>query len=217
MELKDRIKSICDFHNVKLNNKNKEFLSYIDTPLVFEHSTPGEIGEASENNKGETSGQREIFKNQDTVIWLDMELPIGKSPNTNSRYKRIDLIGKYKDIDKYILCELKHTKKAGQPFDALLQLIAYYVALQSNWEKLDPNNHHKESENFKPKMFKWKDVAKNVELRVRANKEFWLNWNKPTPKNKATKEIIEFLKNNKLIVRLFSDDNPIFPSKEDAL
>ncbi len=65
---------------------------------------------------------------------LDLELPIGQYKSSKQFTSlRIDLIGKKEG--RFILCELKKTKKAGQPFDAIMQLIAYHVLLQNNYKK----------------------------------------------------------------------------------
>lgn len=194
-ELKKEIEEIIK--EVRLNSRNKVFLELIKSPIDFEKSEPGEYKPADYKNEGETKWQRKLY-NEESNIWLDLELPIGQYPSTSSGRrisKRVDLIGK--KGGKYILCELKKTKKgeAGQPFDALLQLLAYYFIIKNNCEKLDGQHprpiHHT---NAHDKSWKWTDLANNPILLLRANEDYWKNWKnweKKTKKNDAAKKIIK--------------------------
>lgn len=200
-ELYQEINHIVEKCGVKLSRGNNAFLELILKPYKFIKSKPGKYNFASENNKGETSRQRNLYKEES--IWLDLELPIGQVKNDKNYTisKRVDLIGK-KD-GRYIVCELKETKNSGQPFDAILQLIAYYVMLQNNCQTLDEYNvHHTNSHDSN---WKWTDVAKNPILLLRANKEYWSNWEKTTKKNMAAREIVKFCRSNKIDLYLYTD------------
>lgn len=199
MEWVDKLMEIIT--NIKLNSNNKKFRDIIREPWEFKHSTPGIYNEASDSNNGETKRQRELYENE--THWYDLELPIGQKKSVKQLSSlRVDLIG-MKDI-RPIICELKCTKKAGQPFDAILQLLAYYRMIAHNAKVLDEKNiHHTNARN---KDFKWVDLSNNPILILRANSEYWGNWNKTTPKNEATRLIIKLCKENGLEIQLFIDD-----------
>lgn len=188
-------------HKVELSKGNTEFLGLILFPLKFHKSTPSKIGVPSEKNHGETKYQREIY-DRESELWYDMELPIGQWENRSS--KRVDLIGFDKSDKKYIICELKKTEEAGQPFDALLQLISYYLMIKQNCKMLDEKGiFHTNGR----KKFSWEDVANGCKLQIRATKSYWDNWEKDTDKNKAAKEIICQCKDLGLIIEIKKDEN----------
>ncbi len=192
---------------VKLSEKNKKFINIIQDPnsYDFDHSHPGKYNSPSPQNEGETAWQRELYK-MESDIWLDLELPIGQYKSSKQFTSlRIDLIGK-KD-DRFILCELKKTKNAGQPFDAILQLIAYHVLLQNNYKKLDEQNIH--HTNCNSSNWKWEDVKNTHVLWLRANNEYWNNWHKCTKKNGAARKIVELCCKYNIVLQLFCDDHEI--------
>ncbi len=201
----EELKSIIE--GIRLSRGNKKFIKIIQTPnsYDFNHSHPGKYNPASPQNEGETAWQRELYK-IGSDIWLDLELPIGQYKSSNRFTSlRIDLIGK-KD-GHFILCELKKTKKAGQPFDAILQLIAYHVLLQNNYKKLDEQNIHHTNCNLN---WKWEDVKNSHVLWLRANNEYWNNWDKSTKKNEAARKIVELCRKNNIDILLFRDDHEIY-------
>ena len=215
MENKEFINMITPIiQGIELNEKNREFLEYINNPLSFYNSKPEKFGKSSNRNKGETDWQRVLYNKES--LWLDMELPIGqyKKESGKTCNKRLDLIGR--ENDKYILCELKKTKTPGQPFDALLQLMAYYFMIKNNAEVLDALDIHHKSSEVRDENFKWSEIKDNIELWLRANKEFWANFDKNTPKNNATIEIIKRLKEENMIVRLFSENDEILNEDHDS-
>lgn len=199
MEWKKGLMQIIN--KVKLNGNNKKFRDIIENPWRFYHSSPGAYNEASANNNGETKWQRELYKNE--TWWYDLELPIGQKYIAEQLGSlRVDLIG-MKDA-RPIICELKYTSKAGQPFDAILQLLAYYCMIVHNADKLDLKDiHHTNARN---RVFKWRNLTANPILMLRANHNYWNNWVKETPKNKAAKEIIKQCKEKGLEIQLFIDD-----------
>jgi len=142
-----------------LNENNKDCLEKIDAPPGFYKANLGTFSLASKKG-GETQYQRELYKNESR--WLDMELPPGKG-KTNKPMK-IDLIGR--DCDEFILCELKNENE--NPFDALLQVLVYYLMIQQNAEMMDAEKvHHK---NARCQCFKWVKVRDNVKLLIKAKK-----------------------------------------------
>ncbi len=213
--MKNKINRIVDTaikqFNVCLNkNENEPFREIIREPLGFIKSNPKEIKIASRKNQGETEYQRKIYQSED--CWYDMELPIGqwKSSNDRTCSKRIDLIGRDKSDGRYVLCELKYKKDgAGNPFDAVLQVLAYYLMLQNNCEKLQKEGvcHETSSGDLRtPTTFDWTEVAKNVKLQVRANDKYWANWEKNTEKNSAAKQIIEECGKLGLTIEMVKDE-----------
>ena len=107
-----------------------------------------------------------------------------------------------------MICEMKHTleAKAGQPFDAILQLLAYYCMIVNNAEKLG-DIHHK---NDDVKDFNWVDFKNNNPILIlRANESYWSNWSKTTDKNKAAKKIIEVCNEYGLEIQLWNEEGPI--------
>ena len=193
--------------SIALNDGNEKYLNIIREPskYAFHHSRPGKYNQAAVQNNGETAWQRELYE-KESGIWVDLELPIGQYQPNNNRYisLRVDLIGK-KD-GRFVLSELKKTKNAGQPFDAILQLIAYYVLLQYNYKQLDKQDIHHANCN---KDWTWEEVYNNPILLLRANDEYWGNWNKQTKKNKAAREIVEFCRTNNIDIRLYCNEQEI--------
>ena len=161
-------------NSVKLNKGgNTTFLKIIKEPKSFFRSNPNVIKSANPNNKGETGYQREIYDSKDeNIIWLDMELPIGQDYD-GDRGKRVDLIGW--NGEQYVVCELKYVKEHGtpkNPFDAILQVLAYYFMIKNNCKKLDYQNvFHSNAKGE----FSWVDVASNCNLQIRAPKKYWEN------------------------------------------
>lgn len=199
MEWKKGLMQIIN--KVKLNGNNKKFRDIIENPWGFDHSIPGVYNGVSDTNNGETKWQRELYENE--TWWYDLELPIGQKYIAKQWGSlRVDLIG-MKDA-RPIICELKYTSKAGQPFDAILQLLAYYCMIVHNADKLDLKDiHHTNARN---RVFKWRNLTANPILMLRANHNYWNNWVKETPKNKAAKEIIKQCKEKGLEIQLFIDD-----------
>lgn len=194
---------------VPLNKENKKFIEYIQNPLGFITSKPKKINPVSSKNHGETRYQREIYENIydskwiiDNTEWLDIELPIGREKRERKHHKRIDLIGIRKN--KFILCELKYKQKPGNPFDALLQILAYYLMIKKNAKQLQEQNiYHINNKNKAP--IDWIKLSKNPVLQIRAPKEYWENWSNVSKKNKTAREIIEGLKKQNLNIELFID------------
>lgn len=191
---------------IKLNGKNKKFRKIIQEPWGFGHSKPGEFGSADQDKVTETNWQREIFDTEPDY-WYDFELPIGQVVECGKVTKvcRVDLVGMIESHP--VICELKYTEKAGQPFDALLQLLAYYCMIKQNANLLDENKIHHTNRN---KEFCWGDIANNNPiLMLRANSEYWSNKDKCTRKNEATKKILKVCKEHGLIIRFWNEYGPI--------
>ena len=188
-------------NKVKLNGNNKKFRDIIENPWGFDHSIPGVYHGVSDTNNGETKWQRELYENE--TWWYDLELPIGQKYIAKQWGSlRVDLIG-MQDA-RPIICELKYTSKAGQPFDAILQLLAYYCMIVHNADKLDLKDiHHTNARN---RVFKWRNLTANPILMLGANPNYWNNWVKETPKNKAANEISKQCKEKGLEIQLFIDD-----------
>lgn len=205
MNWKKKVLDIVD-EGIKLNDNNRKFSKIIKEPWGFVHSTPGKYGKADDKNKGETSRQRECF-DKEKDLWYDLELPIGQKRNKETGYLstlRVDLIGKMDS--RPVICEMKHTLKAGQPFDAILQLLAYYCMIVNNAEKLGDIHHT----NDDVKGFNWGDfIDNNPILILRANEPYWSNWSKTTNKNEAAKEIIKVCKKYGLEIQLWNEEGPI--------
>lgn len=187
---------------IELNANNEKFRKIIEEPWGFDHSNPKKVGNASDSNSGETMWQRELFETEPDY-WYDFELPIGQVVECGKVTKvcRVDLVGMIESHP--VICELKYTKKAGQPFDALLQLLAYYCMIVNNAEKLDQCDIHHEIEDVKG--FNWVDFKNNNPILIlRANESYWSNWSKTTDKNKAAKDIIEVCKKYGLEIQLWN-------------
>lgn len=204
MNWKKEVLGIVDGNDITLNDNNRKFSKIIKEPWGFYHSTPGKYGKADDKNKGETSRQRECF-DKEKDLWCDLELPIGQQRNKETGYLstlRVDLIGKMDS--RPVICEMKHTLKAGQPFDAILQLLAYYCMIVNNAEELDQCDIHHKNEDVKG--FNWGDFKNNKPILIlRANEPYWSNWSKTTNKNKAAKKIIEVCKEYGLEIQLWID------------
>lgn len=202
MEWKKGLMQIIN--KVKLNGNNKKFRDIIENPWGFDHSSPGAYNEASDTNNGETKWQRELYENE--TWWYDLELPIGQKYIANQWGSlRVDLIG-MKDA-RPIICELKCTKKAGQPFDAILQLLAYYCMIVHNAVELDLQDiHHTNARN---RVFKWQNLTANPILMLRANHEYWENWEKSTKKNMAARQIVQLCKEKGLDILLVDGHTPL--------
>lgn len=162
----------------------------INKPFDFYGSKPKKYIEKATKN-GETAIQREIYRSENR--WYDLELPIGQYKGKKQTSSiRIDLIGKIEN--KLTLCELKYTKGEGQPLDALLQLISYYIMLLNNASKLDQYNIHHENAEIHNKTFKWTSFANEpLRLMLLANKSYWRNWHLSSPKNDAVRLLIKKL------------------------
>lgn len=203
------IKEVLDIvDGIKLNDNNKKFSKIIKEPWGFDHSKPGELGRADQDEYTETNWQRELLFEKETNCWYDGELPIGQVVECGKVTKecRVDLVGMIESHP--VICELKYTKKAGQPFDALLQLLAYYCMIVNNAEKLDQCDIHHNNEDVKG--FNWGDFKNNNPILIlRANKPYWSNWSKTTNKNKAAKKIIEVCKKYGLEIQLWNGERPI--------
>lgn len=205
--------------DINLSANNIKFRDIIKEPWEFYHSKPGKFGSADQYKDKETKWQRELFKT-DTIYWYDGELPIGQVKECGKVTKvcRVDLVGMFESHP--VICELKFTKKAGQPFDALLQLLAYYCMIKQNAKLLDENKiHHAKllDENKihhanarRNKEFCWRDIANNNPiLMLRANSVYWSNKDKRTPKNEATKKILKVCKEHGLDIRFWNGKDPI--------
>lgn len=207
MNWKEEVLGIVDGIK-KLNANNIKFRDIIKEPWGFYHSKPDKYGKADDKNKGETSWQRKYFV-KEKHLWCDLELPIGQQINEETgrlSTLRVDLIGKMDS--RPMICEMKHTleAKAGQPFDAILQLLAYYCMIVNNAEKLG-DIHHK---NDDVKDFNWVDFKNNNPILIlRANESYWSNWSKTTDKNKAAKKIIEVCNEYGLEIQLWNEEGPI--------
>lgn len=207
-ELIDELMSIIrrNLEERNLSQSNKAFMEMIQHPLPFDHSTPGKYCDASPTNHGETRWQRQLYEEE--TIWYDLELPIGQSRNPETGYwksRRIDLLG-FRD-GRYVVCELKRTEKPGRPFDALLQLLAYHEMLQQNACVLDAMNiHHTNARN---RDFRWQEVAANPILMLRGNEAYWDNWELPTGKNLAAREMIAILGSRGITIELYRENEPL--------
>lgn len=204
------MKEVLDIVNriKKLNDNNRKFSEIIKEPWGFDHSKPGKIGSADQYKDKETKWQRELLFEKETIYWYDGELPIGQVVECDKVTKvcRVDLVGMIES--QPVICELKYTKKAGQPFDALLQLLAYYCMIKQNAKLLDEKTIH--HDNARNKEFCWDDIANNNPiLMLRANEPYWSNWSKTTDKNKAAKKIIEVCKKYGLEIQLWNEEGPI--------
>ena len=206
MNWKEEVLQIVE--RIRENANNKKFKAIIESPWKFYHSIPGKYGKADDKNKGETSWQRECF-DKDKDLWFDLELPIGQQRNEETgrlSTLRVDLIGKMDS--RPVICEMKKTSKAGQPFDAILQLLAYYCMIKQNAKLLDENKIHRD--NAHNKEFCWDDIANNNPiLMLRANEPYWSNWSKTTDKNEAAKEIIKVCKKYGLEIQLWNEEGRI--------
>ena len=203
MNWMEKVLKIVD--GIELNANNKKFRKIIEEPWGFDHSNPKKVGNASDSNRGETMWQRELFETEPDY-WYDGELPIGQVIECGkvTNECRVDLVGMIESHP--VICELKYTKQAGQPFDALLQLLAYYCMIVNNAEKLG-DIHHK---NDDVKGFNWVDFKNNNPILIlRANESYWSNWSKTTDKNKAAKKIIEVCKEYGLEIQLWNEKGPI--------
>jgi len=170
---------------LRLSEENKEWLEKIDTLPRFYKADLGDYKPASEKKGGEREYQREVVYNtkDERREWLDIEIPTGWVRG----HKTLDLIGRDKgseDNRQFILCELK--KGGSHPFDTLLQVLAYYLMIQQNAEKMDDDDVH--HTNAKCKDFEWVNVRDNVRLLIQA-KGGWGRHRKP--KMIALDEIIK--------------------------
>lgn len=200
MEWKKGVMEIVERINLNANNRN--FIAIINEPLGFDHSSPGAYNEASANNNGETKWQRKLYKEE--ACWCDLELPIGQEKREKQWGSlRVDLIGM--NNARPIICELKYTQKAGQPFDAILQLLAYYCMIVQNAEKLDREHIHHTNV---AQSFKWTQITNNPLLMLRANHAYWENWEKSTKKNMAARQIVQLCKDKGLDI-LLVDENTL--------
>lgn len=202
MNWKEKVLDIVK--DIALNDNNRKFKEIIKEPWEFAHSKPGELGRADQDEYTETNWQRELLFEKETNCWYDGELPIGQVVKCGKVTKvcRVDLVGMIESHP--VICELKYTKKAGQPFDALLQLLAYYCMIKQNANLLDENEIH--HDNARNKEFCWGDIANNNPiLMLRANEHYWSNWSKATKKNEAAKKIIEVCKEYGLEIQLWID------------
>ena len=183
-----------------LSLSNRHYIDLIRQPSGFFHSTPGRYNKAINR---ESTWQREIYRNDKT--WYDLELPIGQYKNPASgkiSSHRIDLIG-FRN-GRYVLCELKNTTKAGNPFDAILQLLAYYAILQQNAATLDRCGIHHTNEDIRK--FRWQEASINPILMLRGNNAYWSNWNKSTPKNRTARQLVACLSAHGITIEL-CDEN----------
>lgn len=204
MNWKEKVLDIV--RDIELSAKNIKFRDIIKEPWEFYYSKPGELGSADQDKYTETNWQRELLFEKETNCWYDGELPIGQviecGKVTNDC--RVDLVGMIESHP--VICELKYTKQAGQPFDALLQLLAYYCMIVNNAEKLGDIHHTNED----VKGFNWVDFKNNNPILIlRANESYWSNWSKTTDKNKAAKKIIEVCKEYGLEIQLWNEKGPI--------
>lgn len=191
----------------QLSIKNKELLELLKHPATFDHSKPAQYKPASPKNHGETAWQRQLYDGEE--MWLDMELPIGQRQDPDTKRwgsRRLDLIGRRGD--RYVLCELKHTKQAGIPFDALLQLLAYYGMVQQNAAWMDRCGIH--HANARDARFTWQEVAVNPILMLRANAAYWDNWEKSTRKNQTARALLQYLGTQGVHIELYSDNDCIY-------
>lgn len=204
MNWKEEVLDIVD--GITLNGNNRKFREIIEKPWEFGHSKPGELGSADQDEYTETNWQRELLFEKEPDCWYDGELPIGQVVKCGKVTKvcRVDLVGMIESHP--VICELKYTQKAGQPFDALLQLLAYYCMIKQNANLLDGNEIHHANRN---KEFCWGDITNNPILMLRANSEYWSNKDKRTRKNEATKQILNVCKEHGLDIRFWDKNGPI--------
>lgn len=201
----------------KLSEAIKKHIERINHPWDFYGSHPKEYKEAATENR-ETKIQRDLYHSNPTnPTWWDLELPIGQERNYGKRTKsvRIDLIGKIDN--KLTLCELKYTKIASQPLDAILQLISYYIMLCNNAEKLDEFSVHHTNTN---ESFLWTSFKEEpVRLMLLANELFFKNYSLSTPKNEVAKALIKKLGDKGLVIELWTvnENEPISIKKRKEL
>jgi len=183
-----------------LNQENKACLQIIKNPdcIGFDHSHQHGLDKKEppgpKNNHGETSYRSELYKRQER--WLDEEITIGFFPCQGK--KRIDLIG-YED-GQFILCELKKDGKgSSHPFDALLQVLAYYLIIRKNAKTLhDKEFYRRGTSRWQNRGLTWLDVKKSDEenkLRLLVYAKKWsakrATFKASKPKNDAMDEIIK--------------------------
>lgn len=204
MKWKEEVLNIIE--GVTLNKNNIQFKEIIENPWGCDHSTPKKLGDADETKVKETQWQRELYADEPNK-WYDGELPIGQVAECGkvTRVCRVDLVGMMES--RPVICELKYTKIAGQPFDALLQLLAYYCMIVKNAAELDKQCIH--HTNVRNQNFKWVDIANNPILMLRANRDYWSNKDKVTPKNIVTRQILTVCKKHGLDIRFLDGDRPI--------
>jgi hypothetical protein len=192
---------------LELDERHRGFVDLINTPLGFNHSKPKEVGKASASNNGETKWQRELYESEPTsVLWYDIELPIGQKQSPESRWinTRVDMIG---ELDgRPIICELKKCNTTEDPLDALIQLLAYYSMIKQNARDLDIRNiHHTNARNGK---FRWVDIANNPILMLLADEEgYWSYWEKSIkePRKKAFNAMMDACKRSGVEIQIWNE------------
>lgn len=146
--------------------KAKVFIKKVNTPKMYReeirHTAECAFQRAIIHNK------QSILDNQ-TVTWLDIELPVDISGH--SRGRCIDLIG-IDNEKNYVICELKFRKNYrdnGNPEKAAKQLRGYLKLIKLNHKAFDDDYHHT---NAMP--INWEKVAKgHTRLIIAANKTYW--------------------------------------------
>lgn len=119
--------------------------------------------------------------NGQSVIWLDIELPVDLSGHARGRC--VDLIGI--DVEgNYVLCELKFRKKYrdnGNPEEAAKQLSEYMELIKANYKAFGSSYHH---DNGKP--INWEKVTNgNTRLVIAANSGYWESYFGPRRKGET--------------------------------
>jgi len=139
------------------------------------------------------NGKKTLLDNQrssgvETVIWLDIELPVTLS--ASPRRICLDLLGSLDGIP--VLCELKYLESSpsNHPVYGVVELLIYYYFIHCNYQKLDKYGVH---HHLILKDFKWEVIVNNgfPQLLLVANKAYWDYWFKRIDKNELVKQIFD--------------------------
>lgn len=148
---------------------------------------PKEYAEmVSEKNVGETAIQRALYAstaaiimpngNEETVEWLDMELPVVLA--SGGRKPCIDLIGQIGAQKALRLVELKYSRtpasaNGNDPDYAIFEVLLYLAAVMSNHESLSEKKVGHSNAKLTAHL-DWRKLALTTEVIVVANESFWL-------------------------------------------
>ena len=211
MKWKEEVSQIVKGSGIELDDRHKDFVSYISAPLEFYHSKPKEYKSEATKQNLETDYQRYLKDNDKWVLWYDIELPIGQTKSECGRTINkcfVDMIGELKVGKRPVIGELKYYDKykgsvADHPFEATIQLLAYYCMIMKNADILEGVRH-------KPvDPFEWKKLRNNPILMLRANNDYWDYWreNKKEERDEVLKQIINVCKD--LDIQLWDENGPI--------
>ncbi len=146
----------------------------------FYGSVPVKFKDKATNANSEVAYQREVYKHDlkwinDGIEWLDLELPVGQNKGDKKVQNKafIDLIGKRGN--EYILCELKYNENSDNPYDAMQQVLTYYVMIIENCTKMSTVFH---PNNKLEKQLSWCEIAKKLIIQLRAPKDYWETYSK---------------------------------------